>query len=676
MACGDGGPENIPLGTPPPPPHRPGDGLLENPELQALVDLQVQRDGASLAGFLDHEDPGVRARAALALASVQDSAAGPTLAAALRDPDPIVRRDVAFAIGQLGEPRYGPNLLRALRDEADPQVRARILEAVGKVGDVRVIERLLSTPLSPYEEADRNLALSRMGTRGETLPSGIQHLLAQLKAPDRWTRETAGYYFGRTRSPGPWAPRAHQVRLVLDSLELEDPLGMHLLLGLGALGDPQDNPRLLRWLRDSPDWRIRANAARALGGRAVEVAVRARLMDALDEPTTHVAYYAAEALSGSKELSPRERQELKVWVSEHPKEWRRAGPVLSLLGRHGEGAFLLDWLGSWEEESVPPRVRALGALAYVPGQEAMDALVGALDAENPRIRSTALGSLARRWRVEREDPSKQRRYFSAFAVGLGSGDVASISIAAPALADSLFLSFGSLDLLMDAFAGVASQEHLDGVGAILAALGETGSPEAEVFIRNAAEGQDAKVQDIAKRVLSSLSEEEFSPSNEVRPAERTVDWEALRRLGPKPRLVLETNKGEITLVLDTESAPLTVQTIAGFAEAGKYTGVPFHRVVPNFVVQGGDFSRRDGYGGPGFSIRSEFTQTPYRRGVIGMASSGKDTEGSQFFITHSMQPHLDGGYTVFGWVESGMDVVDSLYEEDLLLSARVEPGYG
>jgi peptidylprolyl isomerase len=137
-------------------------------------------------------------------------------------------------------------------------------------------------------------------------------------------------------------------------------------------------------------------------------------------------------------------------------------------------------------------------------------------------------------------------------------------------------------------------------------------------------------------------------------------------------MILETEKGTVTLVLDSEAAPLTVQTIAGFAQEGLYDDTPFHRVVPNFVVQGGDFSRQDGFGGPGFSIRSEFTQIPYVRGVLGMASAGKDTEGSQFFVMHSMAPHLDGGYTAFGWVESGMDVVDRLYEEDRIVSARVE----
>ena len=125
--------------------------------------------------------------------------------------------------------------------------------------------------------------------------------------------------------------------------------------------------------------------------------------------------------------------------------------------------------------------------------------------------------------------------------------------------------------------------------------------------------------------------------------------------------------------LDAESAPLTVQTIMGFARDGLYDGTIFHRVIPNFVAQGGDFSGNDDAGGPGSAIRSEFTTIAYQRGVLGMARGGKDTEWSQFFFTHSMQPHLEGGYTAFGWVVEGMDVVDRLYEEDRIVTARVEP---
>jgi cyclophilin family peptidyl-prolyl cis-trans isomerase len=101
------------------------------------------------------------------------------------------------------------------------------------------------------------------------------------------------------------------------------------------------------------------------------------------------------------------------------------------------------------------------------------------------------------------------------------------------------------------------------------------------------------------------------------------------------------------------------------ARAGFYNGQSFHRVVPNFVVQAGD-PRGDGNGGPGYTIRCEINTRPFLRGTLGMALSGKDTGGSQFFITLLPQPHLDGGYTVFGQVTRGMEVVDRLEPGDVI----------
>jgi len=673
-ACGPQGPPDLPLGTPPAPPARPSDGLLESPLLQGIVDLQVERDGEALGALLSGTDALVRARAAFALASVQDLVTGPALVPALRDPDPSVRRDVAFAVGQLSDPAHGAALLGALEDETDPEVRRRLLEAIGKVGDERALERLLGLNLPEEEAPARNLAISRMGVRGVVLPTGIRHLVAALKAPDSEARVNAGYYFGRSSAPSPWVEMAPQVRATLDSLPPADPLAMHLLLGLANLGEPQDTPRFLWWLRSSPDWRVRANAARATRGRTSDPRIRGALMDALDDPSTHVAYYAASTLADAAQMPPGERDALKAWVEGHQEDWRRAGPILALLGRLGEGEFILEWLGFWGEEDVLPRTRGLGALAFVPGESAMEVLVESVGSESPRIRGTALGGLARRWRVERGDVGNHSAYFQAFSSGLRSGDPSATFVSAPALADSAFLRLGSLELLMDVYGSMSALEDLDGMTAILGALGATGALEVEPFLREAMQDSHPGVQESAARSLAKLLGEEETVPEGVSEAERHVDWSALARLGPNPRLVLETEKGEVTLVLDAESAPLTVQTIAAFAQEGKYDGVPFHRVVPNFVAQTGDFSRKDGFGGPGFSIRSEFTQTPYLRGVLGMASSGKDTEGSQFFITHSMQPHLDGGYTVFGWVEDGMDVVDAIYEQDLILIARVEPG--
>jgi peptidylprolyl isomerase len=157
----------------------------------------------------------------------------------------------------------------------------------------------------------------------------------------------------------------------------------------------------------------------------------------------------------------------------------------------------------------------------------------------------------------------------------------------------------------------------------------------------------------------------------VPPPTVLIEWDYLQRLGPRPLLVLDTRHGAVVVEMDTEQAPQTVMKLAKTAVLGHYDGVPFHRVVPNFVVQGGDYFRGDGYGGPDVNLRSEFTRLRYATGVAGMASAGKDTEGVQYFVTHSPQPHLDGRYTAFGRVVAGMEVLDRLQPGDVVTRARV-----
>jgi cyclophilin family peptidyl-prolyl cis-trans isomerase len=123
--------------------------------------------------------------------------------------------------------------------------------------------------------------------------------------------------------------------------------------------------------------------------------------------------------------------------------------------------------------------------------------------------------------------------------------------------------------------------------------------------------------------------------------------------------------GRIEIHLDVVQAPLVCESFMNLARRGFYDGLTFHRVVPTFVIQGG-CPRGDGNGGPGYSLRCEIGQRPYGRGMVGMALSGKDTGGSQFFITLAPTPHLDGGYTLFGSVVSGMDVVDRIRPGDVI----------
>jgi len=137
--------------------------------------------------------------------------------------------------------------------------------------------------------------------------------------------------------------------------------------------------------------------------------------------------------------------------------------------------------------------------------------------------------------------------------------------------------------------------------------------------------------------------------------------------GKRQQATIRTRRGDVVLELFGADAPITVNNFLTLARSGYYRGTRFHRVVPNFVAQDGD-PRDDGNGGPGYAIRDEMNPRRYDRGALGMALSGPDTGGSQYFITHSPQPHLDGHYTVFGRVVRGFTVLDAIVQGDPILA--------
>jgi peptidyl-prolyl cis-trans isomerase B (cyclophilin B) len=138
------------------------------------------------------------------------------------------------------------------------------------------------------------------------------------------------------------------------------------------------------------------------------------------------------------------------------------------------------------------------------------------------------------------------------------------------------------------------------------------------------------------------------------------------------RATIQTDRGDIELELYPQHAPKTVNNFVFLAREGFYDGVTFHRVIDDFVIQGGD-PTGTGRGGPGYRFEDEVKGNPLRHetGVISMANAGPNTNGSQFFITHSSQPHLDGRHTVFGKVVSGMDVVNAIRQGDKMIKVVI-----
>ncbi|TVR65744.1 MAG: hypothetical protein EA422_03450 [Gemmatimonadales bacterium] len=677
--CGDEAQvDEVPPARAPEPP--PLVAPWESPELMTVVDAQLLRDPGPLRAGLDSDRPEVRARAALALGSVQDGDAVADLQRRLHDPDPLVRSMAAFALGQVSLPDGGRGLMAALESETDPAVRLRILEALGKRAARGQADALVTWEASDEEEeAARILALSRMGVAGVYAPGLVDEVLAALEHPSGPVRKAGAYLMGRSTTPEGWAGERDRVRQALDALDRSDPAAIQLLLGIGQLRDWADVPRLLGWLGHGRDWRIRVAAARALGNPTHLEAegVRSALFHAVSrDPSSHVAVAAAQALAEGISLPDPVRSQVEEELRRGPVErWRAHLPLVSFwLGEAGV-PVVLEWARRVTDGDEHAGVRAVGLLGSVPGPEATAFLFEALDHPGERVRARALSELGERWQIVALEEGTMRRILQALLAGLESGSSVEAIQAADALSSSVYSGMGAGEAILEASVARLGDEGPDrpavvtAVTELLAALGLSRGLEA---LQAMEEDEDPRVRAAVGFAVERLTGERPAGTNPPGP-DSTVDWAALEALGDSPRLRLRTDTGEVVIRLLPSQAPLTVQTLVGLAESGRFAGVPFHRVIPGFVAQGGDPVRGDGSGFPGFSIRSEFTTVPFQRGVVGMASSGKDTEGSQFFLTHGRHPHLDGTYTALGWVEEGLEVMDGIVEGHFIREASVLP---
>jgi len=187
-------------------------------------------------------------------------------------------------------------------------------------------------------------------------------------------------------------------------------------------------------------------------------------------------------------------------------------------------------------------------------------------------------------------------------------------------------------------------------------------------VRRLATHASLAVREKARMVLRTWQE---PLPTEVRPPPNPLLPSAVPDARSRPRVRLVLASGEIVLELRPDQAPTTVARFLELVAHHFYDGLTFHRVVPAFVAQAGD-PGGDGYGGPGWWQRDEDNRLPFRRGTLGIALAGRDTGGSQFFITLSAQPHLDGRYTAFGAVVSGIDLVDRLLPGDRIVRAELE----
>ncbi len=623
--------------------------------LRAAAALSVGQVGApGLAGaprlksLLRDRDETVAANAAYALGLLRDSTAVGALASAVAAGSPLhdLTREAAWALGEIGSPAR-PAIIAALSGGADDHdTEIQILLAAAKLRPVPV------AAVRPYlKEAHPSVLWAAAYAISRTRASAGVRDLIDLEAspamrqrthtPELGIRYGAPYLDAMTGS----ARARAEIARALTMQAAGDSLGEQAFAVLARLvGDadphvrvnavrsvstygPRARDLVLYAIRDA-DANVRVAAAQSLGGALpAQDAAWASLLSGDTSAVMRASVLASAAKAGARP------PELKSWLTSG--DWRLRAAVANAAGDSLDRSFAIT-RGMSLIADPDPRVREAAISALAPPKSAPlednvhAALLTSLRDPDAVVRATALGVLA-----DRPDSADLGAVLESYRVS-------------------------STDSLNDArlaavqyFGALWRKDTLNVSPTLAARLAALPAPR-DPLERGAARGiPPLAAWATVAGTPRPLGWYEGIVRSTVLPAYR----------GKTLRATIYTSRGNLRLELFGTDAPLTVSNFLTLARSGYYRNTTFHRVVPNFVIQDGD-PRDDGNGGPGYAIRDEMNRRRYERGALGMALSGPDTGGSQYFITHSPQPHLDGHYTVFGRLVGGFEVLDAIVQGD------------
>ena len=642
--------------------------------LQLEDERQLRGGGGDLVMLLQDPEARIRRRAALAAGRVKLADAVPPLTTVLQgDADPEVRQMAAFALGLVGDASAADPLMAALADP-DPRIQGRAAEALGLTAHKPAATAIgamvaahvntgalagitpddMAMPKGPAADAVRlgvyalvrvggydALASSLLDGEGRPRsrwwpvafafqrvndPRAVPVLLSLLQGEGQLTRSFAARGLGAAKDPRGFAP----LLAIAENAGEPAAIRIQAVRGLAAIGDPKAAPSLVRIItaaKTEPN--LQLEAVTALGPLKAPAAVDL-LIDLASSPWSSMRAAALAALS---------KTDVDTFVSaisslgpdDHWSVRAALASAVADLGKNRAEIPLTNMLRDTDQRVIPS---VLDGLAKVAASNAVAEMVSRLKADDPVVRAAA-------------------------ARGLGT-------LKPP----------GAVQSLTDAVSLAGRDGLYVARAAALDALVAVDPAAARPVLTRALTDKDWAVRLRAAEHLRRMDPAaDLSPMRPAPPplvAElAAVDTFVAPQFSPSA--YIDTSKGTIQFELAVLDAPRTVANFIALVRKGYFRGVQLHRVVPDFVVQDGD-PRGDGEGGPGYTIRDEINQRPYLRGTVGMALDWADTGGSQFFITHAPQPHLDGRYTVFGQVVSGMDVVDALSQWDTIERIRVWDG--
>jgi cyclophilin family peptidyl-prolyl cis-trans isomerase len=625
-----------------------------NPQLRDVYTLIDQRHTDSLLAFLANEDKEIRRIAAHGLGSIPDSAHAQKLVEAIkREKNESVQEAMAFALGQTGCYSAAMNVWRYFEGKGIKTLSSAFSDAFGKCG-------LEAFFLQKHEEnaiTDQHASgLFYLARRGKLISEKLMNSILKLAENNQTTGVYAAHALSRA---GFDITPAHDgiFNMVNQTENAQKKIPLIQALGKSAKLNSQILTTLFSAHAKADDQFVRLSLIRA--ARKAKIKPDAAWIISLQKDASHlVRELGADWLLDGDTLIHSEQVEnwiqteafslvkyrLHAYLLRHEADFSKRLELLKSEFVKQQDVYVQSYIIAALAEQFAS-IQFLEELMYTTPsilirEYAFDALV--------KLRSSKQFSAYReKWKTISPSQALEEHFVQLIRDAIETHDVSMISIAAIALRDTSMLfkadskfpvKFASLDFMRKALGTLQLPRDIEAFGELL-------------------------------HTISFYEGKPFEGS--LKPDYNNApDWEAIASIKPLQHVEIQTESGRIEVELWPDVAPLTVAYFIKNIERGYYSDKRIHRLVPGFVIQDG-CPRGDGYGGANETIRSEFSDRLFETGVLGMASAGPDTESTQWFIMQGDAPHLNGRYTAFGKVVSGLQHVLNMKHGGRIISMRV-----
>jgi cyclophilin family peptidyl-prolyl cis-trans isomerase/HEAT repeat protein len=627
---------------------------IRNMEFSRTFDFDI------IKKYAQDRNPNVRLQVAKSIGRVQDSLYVANLINLLDDQDERVVNETIFALGQIVCKETEKLLSKLFTNEKYSMHRSRIVEALSKMEGTET-DKILLDYLNIAPDSIKSLLIERFAVDKSTakikrrLNTTIESFLSDS---NHTVKYKAAYYFSRNPS-----------RLAIESL-------IKTKFNINSLGNKYRLKSLIPVIK---------NLYQQFADSTLIDSMQTSLRESIENPhlpwqiklymiPTYLYEGDSTDINICKQLLMHKNPHIRLQTifslgklsSDFAENlllefynlasWSDKGAVIETL------ALKNSWLAhrliqqNLDQGNTNFKIKLLRALAKIPHRSARRQLKQFLKVPNQRLQYTAFAELNKLGLLNSKD----------IVSVLQAGDVALTSLAAEWILKHPNKNY--VQALIQVYTKFKEPKDNEAMFVILKALRKIKSKESIPFLMQVIQNSSqALLFDQASLILNEMNIEKPIKN---RPTPKLFIPDTMVVDEDEIYATIITERGDIRLKLWPNEAPVTVSNFKFLAKKGFYKNLTFHRVVSDFVVQGGD-PRGDGWGGPGYQIPCEYNTKPFIRGSLGMATSGKDTAGSQFFICHSEQPHLNGRYTLFGEVVDGMDVVDMIEIDDKIIDISI-----